>query len=302
MVPRPANSTRTAGTTVGAAERRERAKRAPSLAPHTLARLALQHPSAHCELHHRSPFELVVSVVLSAQTTDVAVNKATPKLFAQFPDARSLAIAEPAEVEPYVASLGFYRMKSKAIVGLARALVEKHHGEVPRSLAELVALPGVGRKTANVVLGVLWNQPEGVVVDTHVMRISQRLGWSKNAVPEAIERDLCAILPREDWDRASHVLIFHGRYCCYARKPGCEQCSVSDVCPSAFDADHVGRKTRPGLLNGSTPRGKDKGRAPVRHRAASKRGSSATSTPVEKPASKRVRQARPKKASPKRSP
>jgi endonuclease III len=227
---------------VSAKERRERAKRAPSLAPRTLARLAEQHPTAHCELSHRSPFELIVSVILSAQTTDVGVNKATPKLFARFPDPASLAAVEPCEVEPYVSTLGFFRMKSKALVGLARALVERHGGQVPRSMEELVKLPGVGRKTANVVLGVLWNAPEGVVVDTHVMRISQRLGWTKKKDPEKIERDLCKILPREKWDHAGHVLIFHGRYCCYARKPNCTDCRVNDVCPSAFNAEKVGRK------------------------------------------------------------
>jgi endonuclease-3 len=225
-------------------ERRERAKRAASIAPKTLARLAKQHPTAHCELDHRSPFELIVSVVLSAQTTDVAVNKATPKLFARFPEARALARADLAEVEGLVSTLGFFRNKAKSIVGLAQALVAKHGGEVPASMEALVALPGVGRKTANVVLGVLWNKPEGVVVDTHVMRISQRLGWTKNTDAEKIERDLCAILPRKEWDHASHVLIFHGRRCCFARKPLCDECSVSDVCPAAFDADHVGRKAR----------------------------------------------------------
>jgi endonuclease-3 len=229
---------------ISSKERRERAKRAPSLAPRTLARLAEQHPTAHCELNHRSPFELIVSVILSAQTTDVGVNKATPKLFARFPDPASLAAVEPLEVEPYVSTLGFFRMKSKALVGLARALVERHGGQVPRSMEELVKLPGVGRKTANVVLGVLWNSPEGVVVDTHVMRISQRLGWTKKSEPEKIERDLCKVLPRKEWDHASHVLIFHGRYCCYARKPSCIDCRVNDVCPSAFNAEKVGRKPR----------------------------------------------------------
>jgi endonuclease-3 len=229
---------------ISAKDRRARAKAARTAAPATLTRLAAQHPTAHCELDHRSPFELIVSVVLSAQTTDVAVNKATPKLFARFPDARALAAVDPTEAEPYVAALGFFRMKSKAIVGLARALVEKHGGEVPRTIDELVKLPGVGRKTANVVLGVLWNSPDGVVVDTHVARISQRLGWTSNTEPEKIERDLCAILPRSEWDHASHVLIFHGRRCCFARKPNCEGCSVNDVCPAAFDAELVGRKTR----------------------------------------------------------
>jgi endonuclease-3 len=225
-------------------ERRERRKRAPLISTETLARLSKQHPTAHCELNHRSPFELLVSVVLSAQTTDVGVNKATPKLFARFSDAEALAAAEPKDVEPYVATLGFFRSKSKAIVGLARALVDIHGGAVPRSMEDLVKLPGVGRKTANVVLGVLWNAPEGVVVDTHVLRLSQRLGWTKNTDANKIERDLCKILPREQWDHAGHVLIFHGRRCCFARKPDCPTCSVSDVCPAAFDAENVGRKPK----------------------------------------------------------
>ncbi len=165
-------------TPVLSKERRRRLREAPGRAQATLARLSAQHPTAHCELDHRSPFELLVAVVLSAQTTDVAVNKATPKLFARFPDARSLAVASPADVEPLIASLGFFRTKSKAIVGLAHILVTAHGGEVPRSLDELVKLPGVGRKTANVVLGVAWGCPEGMIVDTHVSRVTQRLGWN----------------------------------------------------------------------------------------------------------------------------
>jgi endonuclease-3 len=231
---------------IPAKDRRERAKVAPSIAPRTLARLAEQHPNARTELEHRSPFELIVAVVLSAQTTDVGVNKATPKLFSRYPDAKALAAAESSDVEPYVASLGFFRQKAKAIVGLARGLVERHGGEVPRSFDALVKLPGVGRKTANVVLGVLWNEPEGVVVDTHVTRVSQRLGWSKESNADKIEPDLCAILPKSEWDHAGHVLIFHGRRVCFARKPRCAECSVNDVCPSAFDADHVGRKEKGG--------------------------------------------------------
>jgi endonuclease-3 len=227
---------------LSAKERKARLQAAPGLAPKTLARLSKQHPTAHCELDHKTPFELIVSVVLSAQTTDVNVNKATPKLFARFPDAKALAAVEPSEVEPYIASLGFFRMKSKSIVGLARALVAEHGGEVPRSMDALVKLPGVGRKTANVVLGVLWNIPEGVVVDTHVQRISQRLGWTRNTEPVKIEQDLVKILPRDKWDLTGHVLIFHGRRCCFARKPECESCSVSDTCPAAFDAENVGRK------------------------------------------------------------
>jgi endonuclease-3 len=225
-------------------ERRARAKNARAIAPSTLKTLGKQHPTAHCELDHKSPFELLVAVVLSAQTTDVNVNKATPKLFAKYPDAASLASAEPADVEPFVASLGFFRSKAKSIVGLARAMVQDHRGQVPRSMPELVELPGVGRKTANVVLGDLWNIPEGVVVDTHVMRISQRLGWTKATEADKIERDLSEILPRDRWAIAGHILIFHGRRCCFARKPTCGACSVNDVCPSAFDAEHVGRKKK----------------------------------------------------------
>jgi endonuclease-3 len=236
--PRPA-----AKPKLTAKERKDRLKRAPSIAPKTLARLAKQHPTAHCELDFKTPFQLACAVVLSAQTTDANVNRATPKLFARFPDANALAAVEPLEVEPFVASLGFFRMKSKSLVGLARAVVEKHGGELPQTLDELVELPGVGRKTANVLLGVLWNKPEGVVVDTHVIRLSQRLGWTKHTAPEKIEKDLVAILPQKEWDHAAHVLIFHGRRCCYARKPECEACSVNDVCPAAFDADHVGRKS-----------------------------------------------------------
>ena len=230
--------------TLTAANRKARLGAAPGRAVKTLARLSKQHPTAHCELDFQTPFQLIVSVVLSAQTTDANVNKATPRLFARFADAKALAAVEPVDAEPFVASLGFFRSKSRSIVGLARALLEKHGGEVPRTMRELVALPGVGRKTANVVLGVLWNIPEGVVVDTHVQRLTQRLGWSKHTEPEKIERDLCAILPRSEWDHAGHVLIFHGRRCCEARKPRCEECSVSDVCPCAFAADHVGRKAK----------------------------------------------------------
>lgn len=213
-------------------------------APLTLERLEKLHPDAHCELDHQNAFQLLVATVLSAQTTDVNVNKATPKLFAKYPDARALAAAPQEEVEPYVATLGFFRQKAKSITGLAKKLVEEFGGEVPRTLPELVTLPGVGRKTANVVLGVIWNDPEGVVVDTHVQRLSQRLGWTKNDDPVKIEQDLCKLLPRPKWAQTSHVLIFHGRRVCFARKPNCEGCGVNDTCPSAFKAELVGRKPK----------------------------------------------------------
>jgi endonuclease-3 len=229
---------------LSAKQRRDRAKLAPGLAASTLERLHRQHPTAHCELDYRTPFELLVSVILSAQTTDVGVNKATPKLFARYPDARSLAAAEPLEVEPFVSTLGFFRSKAKSIVGMSRALVKDHGGEVPKTIEALCELPGVGRKTANVILGEVWNAPDGVVVDTHVMRLSQRLGWTKATEPAKIETDLVKLLPRAKWAIAGHVLIFHGRRCCLARKPDCAGCQVNDVCPSAFDAEDVGRKKK----------------------------------------------------------
>ncbi|MDB4940669.1 MAG: Endonuclease [Labilithrix sp.] len=222
-----------------------RGKMAPPV--ETFERLHALHPDAHCELDHDGPFQLICATVLSAQTTDVNVNKATPKLFARWPDAQALAAAEPIDVEPFVATLGFFRQKAKSLVGLARALVERHGGEVPRTMAELVQLPGVGRKTANVVLGVTWNTPDGVVVDTHVQRLAQRLKWTKNVDPVKIEQDLCKLLPRDRWDMTSHVLIFHGRRVCSAKKPQCEACGINDSCPSAFRAELVGRKPpRPG--------------------------------------------------------
>jgi endonuclease-3 len=208
----------------------------------TLGRLHAMHPDAHCELDHTNAFQLLCATVLSAQTTDVNVNKATPRLFATYPDAKALASAEQLEVEPLVSTLGFFRQKSKSLIGLAKALVERHDGEVPRTMEELIKLPGVGRKTANVVMGVIWHAPDGVVVDTHVQRISQRLGWTKQTDPVKIESDLCKLLPRDRWDIASHILIFHGRRMCIARKPDCEKCGVNDVCPSAFRAETVGRK------------------------------------------------------------
>ncbi len=219
-----------------------RGKMAPPL--ETLAKLREIHPDAHCELVHDGPFQLLVATVLSAQTTDVLVNKATPKIFERFPDARALAAVDPKEVEPYVATLGFFRQKAKSIVGLAKKLVEDHDGEVPNRLDDLVKLPGVGRKTANVVLGVIWNTPEGVVVDTHVSRLSQRLKWTKQSDPIKIEQDLMKLIPREEWDMTAHLLIFHGRRVCFAKKPNCEGCGLNTICPSAFRAEKIGRKNR----------------------------------------------------------
>ena len=206
------------------------------------ARLSAHHADAHCELDHDGPFQLVIATVLSAQSTDVMVNKVTPGLFRRWPTPRALAASDTAEVEQALGRLGMFRQKARNIVGLAKRLVERHRGRVPQTLAELVELPGVGRKTANVVLGVAFGTPEGVVVDTHVQRLSQRLGFSRHDEPLEIEQDLMRLFPREHWDRLSHVLIFHGRRICTAAKPACAACPVQDVCPSAFHAEDIGRK------------------------------------------------------------
>jgi endonuclease-3 len=221
-------------------------------APRTLARLHEAHPDAHCELIHANAFELIIATVLSAQSTDVAVNKLTPELFERWPDPERLSVADPAEVETLLSRIGMFRQKTRNVIGLARGLMADHAGRVPRSMEELVRLPGVGRKTANVVLGVAFGASEGVVVDTHVQRISQRLGWTRHADPEHIERDLMKLFPRERWDMLAHILIFHGRRICTARKPACAACPVNDVCPSAFHAEDVGRKA-PRVRSPSVP-------------------------------------------------
>jgi endonuclease III len=218
----------------------------PEVARAAFDKLREMHPDAHCELVHKNAFELLCATVLSAQTTDAGVNKATPALFAKYPTAKTMAAAEPIDLEPLVSTLGFFRMKAKSLVGLARALMAEHGGEVPQTLEELVKLPGVGRKTANVVLGVIWGKPEGVVVDTHVQRISQRLGWTQETDPPKIEQELSKLLPQELWDLASHVLVFQGRRVCFAAKPNCEGCLANALCPSAFNAEQVGRKAARG--------------------------------------------------------
>lgn len=207
-----------------------------------LKALQAAYPDAHCELDHVSPFQLLVATVLSAQSTDVAVNQVTPELFKRWPTPQQLAKALPAAVEEVLSRIGMYRQKSKNIIGLSQKLVAEHSGQVPQSLAELVELPGVGRKTANVVLGVAFGCPEGVVVDTHVQRLSQRLALTAHEQPADIEQDLMQLFPRKHWDNLSHTLIFHGRRCCTARKPACAVCPVQKQCPCAFKAEQVGRK------------------------------------------------------------
>ena len=194
--------------------------------------LAVRYPDAHCELDFTSPFELLVATVLSAQTTDVLVNLTTPTLFARYPDAAALAAANPEEVEEILRPTGFFRAKTKSVMGLSRELVERYHGEVPGRLKDLVTLPGVGRKTANVVLGNAFGVP-GITTDTHVMRLSLRLGYTASKDPLVVEQELGALLPRKDWTMASHRLIFHGRRTCFARRPACGACPVATMCPSA---------------------------------------------------------------------
>nr|WP_146848004.1 endonuclease III [Cellulomonas terrae] len=194
--------------------------------------LAVRYPDAHCELDFTSPFELLVATVLSAQTTDVRVNLTTPVLFARYPDAAALAAANPEEVEEILRPTGFFRAKTKSVMGLSQALVERFHGEVPARLKDLVTLPGVGRKTANVVLGNAFGIP-GITTDTHVMRLSLRLGYTTSEDPLVVEQELGALLPRRDWTMASHRLIFHGRRTCFARRPACGACPVASMCPSA---------------------------------------------------------------------
>ena len=201
----------------------------------TITRLKSEYPDATTALDWNDPLELLVATILSAQTTDVRVNAVTPTLFAKYPTAADYAGADPAELEEDIRPTGFFRNKAKSLRGMAGALVEDHGGEVPRTMDELVALPGVGRKTANVVLGNAFGIDEGVVVDTHVRRVSNRLGFTAHNDPEKIEKDLVQTVPRRDWTVFSHLLILHGRSVCKARKPACSDCVVNDLCPSAFE-------------------------------------------------------------------
>jgi len=192
------------------------------------------YPDAHCELDFANPLQLLVATVLSAQCTDKRVNLVTVDLFRRYPAAADYAQASQAELEEAVRSTGFYRNKAKNLRALAATLVEKHGGQVPASMEALTALPGVGRKTANVVLGNAFGLNEGIVVDTHVTRLSQRLGLTKETTPEKIEEELLKLVPREEWTLFSHWLIWHGRRRCTARKPDCAGCEVAALCPSAF--------------------------------------------------------------------
>lgn len=206
--------------------------------------LARVYPGAHCELDYRTPLELLVATILSAQCTDKRVNMVTPELFRRCPSAKAYTTIAPEELERLVQSTGFFRSKARNIRACCAEIVSKHGGEVPRSMEALTALGGVGRKTANVVLGNAFGIEEGVVVDTHVQRLSRRLGLTKETTPEKIEQDLMKILPRDRWSIFSHWIIWHGRRRCYARKPDCAACELQTICPSAFRVDRA-KETAP---------------------------------------------------------
>lgn len=206
--------------------RRERAGEIYGLLEH-------EYPDAKCALEHQDAYELAVATILSAQTTDVRVNLVTPVLFARYPTPETLAAARQEDVEEIVHSTGFFRNKARSIIGFAHAVTEEFGGEVPGTMVALKALPGVGRKTANVILGNAFGVNEGVVVDTHVKRLSGRLGLTEETNPDKVERDLIPLFPQENWTMLSHLLIYHGRAVCDARKPRCEACILAGICPSS---------------------------------------------------------------------
>ena len=193
--------------------------------------LAETYPDAHCELDFTTPLELLVATILSAQSTDKMVNTVTPKLFATYPDAAAYAGADRAQMETLIQSTGFFRAKTNSLIGLGQALCERYGGEVPGRLKDLVTLPGVGRKTANVVLGNAFDVP-GITVDTHFYRLARRFGWTTATEPDKVEAEVGALFPRKDWTMLSHRLIWHGRRTCFARKPACGACPVAALCPS----------------------------------------------------------------------
>ncbi|HSV73079.1 MAG TPA: endonuclease III [Chthonomonadales bacterium] len=216
------------------ASRKPSAKRREHAAE-TLRLLMARYPQAECALLHRNPWELLCATILSAQCTDDRVNMVTPTLFQRYPDATVMAGASQADVEAIIKSTGFFRNKAQSLIAMSQDVVARFGGEVPRALEELTTLRGVGRKTANVVLGVCYGG-QAVVVDTHVRRISQLLGWTAEDDPDKIEQDLMALLPRDQWTAAGHTLIQHGRTVCVARRPRCAECPVAERCPSAFGA------------------------------------------------------------------
>jgi endonuclease III len=230
----------------GAAPRRRRESKAAKLArtAEIRDRMAARYPQVTTALDYRSAWELLVATILSAQSTDVVVNQVTPELFRRYPTVADLAAADRAEVEVAIHATGFFRNKARSIQGAAAYLLEHHGGEVPETIDELVELPGVGRKTANVVLGTYFSRNEGVVVDTHVGRLSRRLGLTTNTDPVKVERDLMALVPMEEWTIFSHRLIWFGREVCSAKDPRCDRCELADLCPSAFKVGRFAKARR----------------------------------------------------------
>jgi endonuclease-3 len=220
---------RTSARRSGAESRTARAGRASTI----LGRLKREYPDARCALHHRDAYQLLIATILSAQCTDARVNLVTPLFFARYPSPDALARADRGEVEEIIRPTGFFRNKTRSLIGMAQALVAEHRGRVPRTMEELRGLPGVGRQTANVVLGNAYGINEGVTVDTHVIRLSRLLGLTRHDDPIKIEQDLMRLFPREEWALLSHLLIFHGRQVCVARRPRCPACVLADLCPSA---------------------------------------------------------------------
>lgn len=219
-----------------AAAKRRRARSAtplPERAREIYDRLVEHYPDAHCALDFKSPFQLLIATILSAQCTDKRVNMVTPALFKRYRTPEALAVAKPEELEEMIKSTGFFRNKTKSLLGMANAVADRHGGKIPDTMDELVKLPGVGRKTANVVLGNAYDKNEGVVVDTHVGRVSKRLGLTRQTDPVKVEQDLMKLFPNDRWTMLSHLLIEHGRRICEARRPKCESCFLSDICPSS---------------------------------------------------------------------
>ncbi len=213
--------------------RPRRTRDAPARAAEILTRLRAAYPDARCALDHRGAFQLLGATILSAQCTDARVNMVTPVLFARYPAPEDLARARPPELEAIIRSTGFFRNKARSLIGMAQALVANHGGQVPRTMAELQALPGVGRKTANVILGNAFGINDGITVDTHVTRLSRLLGLTRHTDPVKIEDDLMPLFSRDHWALISHLFIFHGRRICIARRPRCGECVLSDICPSS---------------------------------------------------------------------
>jgi endonuclease III len=233
-----------------AARRRETKAARAARAAEVRQRLAARYPDVTTALTHRSAWELLVATILSAQSTDEVVNRVTVELFRRYPTVADMAAADREELERAIHATGFFRNKARSVQGAARYLLEHHHGEVPGTMDELVKLPGVGRKTANVVLGSFFARNEGIVVDTHVGRLSRRLGLTRNTDPVKVERDLMRLLPVDEWTIFSHRLIWYGREVCTAKDPRCDRCELADLCPSAFKVGRWVKKAR------TAPRGR----------------------------------------------